>query len=91
MHIKTLGRPERLGRVPVIRSGFGLELLAIKTAALRPLLQEKALPISSLPRLIEFQICAGWIDRCHLLKVSFNRAILGSDRGRGLEAGTCKL
>lgn len=33
----------------------------------------------------------GWIDRCHLLKVSFNRTILGSDRERGFEVGTCKL
>ena len=33
----------------------------------------------------------GRIDRCHLLKVSFNRTILGSDRERGFEVGTCKL
>lgn len=33
----------------------------------------------------------GRIDRCHLLKVSFNRTILGSDRGRGFDVGTCKL
>ena len=26
-----------------------------------------------------------------LLKVSFNRTILGSDRERGFEVGTCKL
>lgn len=33
----------------------------------------------------------GRIDRCHLLKVSFNRTILGSDRERGFEVRTCKL
>lgn len=87
MPLKIWGRPARLGPSLLRPLGACLAGQAVRHRFLTPpsphlLLQEKPLPAPR-SRANGVSDLRGRIDRCHLLKVSFNRATLGSDRGRG--------